>query len=167
MSLKDTAEKCDDIAAVNGFDPPSWDNIVVKLALVGTELGEARDGALGFGEGPLNEELADTAIRLLSILHSLWGRDWGDRVTSRKPKNLNTFAPIEVLLWPILGSVFKAIEERRHDSQIRTCQWIELALLETFRLADALSIDLDKEIEIKCNTNKGRGHLHGKSYAGG
>jgi NTP pyrophosphatase (non-canonical NTP hydrolase) len=167
FDLKQIAKECDDIAAANGFERPDWDNIVAKLAFTITELDEARDGARGQGADPLPEELADVAIRLLSALHGMWGDNWGDRVTHRHPKPIDTWTPVEVLLWPILGNICKAIEARRHDARSRVCQWIELALLETFRLADALGIDLNAEVVAKCEKNRGRGHLHGKAYAAG
>lgn len=178
--LKEIARECNEIASANGFDRPSWGNVVEKLAFVGTELDEARDGALGNTDDPLSEELADIAIRLLSILEALWGDGWGDRVTNRRPKPINTYAPIEVLLWPTLGYVFKAIEARRHvpevasvddetlrRSRARVGQWIELALLETWRIADALQVDLFAEIEKKSEKNRNRPYLHGKAYAAG
>ncbi len=39
---------------------------------------------------------------------------------------------------------------------------VEYALLELFRVADTLSIDLLREIDRKCEKNKGRERLHGK-----
>jgi len=167
FDLKQVARECDGIAAANGFERPNWDNLVAKLAFAIAELDEARDGARGHGSDPLAEELADTAIRLLSTIYGIWGDDWGDRVTNRVAKEIDTWTPVEVLLWPILGHICKAIEARRHDARSLACQWIELALLETFRLADALSVDLNTEVLAKCEKNRGRGHLHGKAYAAG
>jgi hypothetical protein len=167
FNLKQVAKQCDEIAIANGFERPSWDNLVIKLAFAITELDEARDGAHGTGEDPLAEELADTAIRLLSVLVAIWGDDWGDRVTHRHVSLNSAFAHIEVLLWPIVGHICKAMEARRHDNRSRVCQWIELAILETWRLADTLHIDLDTEVLAKCEKNKSRPHLHGKSYVVG
>ena len=167
LTLKETAALTNRIAAANGFDHPNWDNIIIKLALAGGELDEARDGAMGVGEDPIEEELADAAIRILSVLDSIWGEDWCDRVTTRHQKKISPFAPIEVLLWPTLGYLFKAMEMRRYDNRAETKTCIELALLEVFRLADALQINLMHAIWLKCEKNKGRPKLHGKGYAVG
>jgi hypothetical protein len=168
IDLKKVAKEAGEIAAANGFDRPTWDNVVAKLAFAMTELDEAHDGAYGIGDGaPLSEELADTAIRLLAILYGIWGDDWGDRVTNRTPKPINTWVPVEVLLWPALSRICKAIEARRHDQNSRVCQWIELAILELWRLADAMKIDLSAEVLLKCEKNRGRPYLHGKAYAAG
>ncbi len=160
--LQETAKDVDDIAKANGFDPPTWENIPIKLMLVVTELDEARDAVHGVGNDPLAEELADVAIRLLSILHSVWEDKWQDRVTGRSPRACNGFQTVETLLWPILDHVCKAVEAWRHDKKRDTMQRVELALLETFRLADLLYIRLHEEILLKTDKNAERPHLHGK-----
>jgi hypothetical protein len=165
MTLHEIAAECDRIAAANGFDQPTWDNLIVKLALAITELNEARDGVVGKGSDPIQEELADCAIRLLSILHAIWPEQWSERPLTGPV--IGTFAPIEVLLWPIVDHVCQAMETRRHDDRADTLVCIEYALKETRRLSVALGIDLTTEILIKCAKNAKRGHLHGKAYAGG
>lgn len=165
--LQRLAATCNQIATANGFDMPNWDNIVIKLALVGTELHEGRDNVYGLAADPLAEELADAAIRTLGILGSIWGDDWSDRVTGRGAHAVNPFAPIEVLLWPTLGYTFKAMEARRRDDKTEARMCLELALLELFRLSDALVIDLSAQILAKCEKNRTRAHLHGKAYAVG
>lgn len=75
--------------------------------------------------------------------------------------------PIEVLLWAPLGYVFKAMEARRHDDKPETRTCVELALLELYRLADALGFNMTYQITAKCEKNRNRAHLHGKSYAPG
>lgn len=165
--LKTIAVECSQIAADNGFERATWDNFVAKVAFAIGEVDEGRDGALGLAKDPLAEELADTAIRLLAVLGDIWGDAWGDRVLNRHPKPINMFTPIEVLLWPVVGHLCKAMEARRHDHRSRACQRVELALLELWRLGDALGIDLTDHVLAKCEKNRGRPHLHGKKYAVG
>ena len=164
--LHTTAEHVDGIAKDNGFDPPTWENLPVKLMLVVTEMDEARDAVHGVGNDPLDEELADIAIRLLSILHSIWGNEWMDRVEGRKSRtargHTTPYQTMETLMWPIMGHVCKAVEAWRHDNRRDTQQRVELALLETFRLADVLYIQLFEEIVNKSGKNEKRPHLHGK-----
>lgn len=167
--MREIAGECDRIAAANGFDPPTWENIVVKIALAITELDEARDAVHGVGVDPLGEELADTAIRILSILERLWPGEWIDRVNHERIKMypVHVFAPIEVLLWPACGRLCKAIELRRHDNRLDTRTHLEWALADVFTLATSLGIDLTTEILMKCAKNSKRAQLHGKKFAGG
>lgn len=166
-SLIEIATECNKIAEANGFDRPTWENFVNKIAFAITELDEGRDGALGFAEDPLSEELADTAIRLLSVLDAVWAFEWHDRVTNRTRKQINRFASIETLLWPTLGYLCKAIEAHRYDDRVKAESCVGLAVLEVWRLADAFEIDLMSEVLNKCEKNRGRGHLHGKAHAAG
>lgn len=167
MDIKQIAVVCNEIAEANGFERPSWDNFVAKIAFAITELDEGRDGTLGLASDPLGEELADTAIRVLSVLDAIWGDRWSDRITHRHPKPISAFAAIEVLLWPTLGYLCKAMECRRHDDRLGAETCLGLALLELWRLADALGIDLTEEVTKKCAKNRVRPHLHGKAYAAG
>ena len=136
--LLEIAQVCDDIAEKNGFEKPTWENLISKLAFVITEIDEARDGAYGTGD-PLEEELADIGIRLLSAMFSVWGPLMSDRISNRKPGNESPkYESIENLLWPIVGRVSKAMEAWRFDEKVDTLTHLELALLELWRLEDLL-----------------------------
>lgn len=163
-----TAERVAQIAAERGFDVADWDeNFVQKLAFVVTELDEAVQWVEGTGKDPIGVELADTAIRLMACLHQIWGKDWSpSRITHRRePRIVGLYEPIEVACWRVVRQLCKAIEAWRKNApgqgkkDAMIC--VELALLETFRMADRLGINLIAEIENKTSVNKGRPKQHG------
>jgi NTP pyrophosphatase (non-canonical NTP hydrolase) len=165
VNLHEMAALTADIAEGNGFAAPTWDTLPMKLMLAITELREARDSE---DRAALAEELADFALRTLAVLNRIWGDDWASsRIEGRQRTTGSFFYPIEVLLFPMISHLCFAVEdwrkERRVDAKIR----IELALLELWRLADRLGIDLETELMKKCEKNRGRGHLHGKVRAEG
>lgn len=173
-SVKELARQCREMADANGFQAPSWEgNFVHKTAYAITELDEAVDfvhGVTGPGGDPLDEELADTAIRILDLLGGIWGDDWCSRVESRRPSVMrpaHTFERLEVIVWPILGHLAKALEAYRHEDQGAAQQRLELALLECFRVADRAGVDLLSAIEAKIEKNRGRAKLHGKARSEG
>lgn len=133
-----------------GLDRPSRDNITVKLALVLTKLNDAQRACHAHRtchDSPI-DDLADVAIQLLSILDALWPDRWGNRVINRKPKPGTCFESIEVQLWPIVNYVCLGIKSRGNERNMQMC--IELALLETFRLAeDTLGYDLVSAVWVK------------------
>jgi len=117
-----------------------------------------------WGEDPLIEELADTAIRILDILYSVWGTDWADRTLDAfeiKPEG-GLFEPGEVALWKPLRLLCRGVEawrdERRTDVRIA----LELALRELFAFGIRLGVDLLVTMRWKNARNDGRGVLHGK-----
>ncbi len=174
MNLFEVAERVSRIASEKGFDKADWDeNFVQKLAFVITELDEAVQGAKGIGKDPVELELADVAIRLLACLYGVSGTSWSPgRIEGRRsPERIGVWQPIEVAVWPILRKVSEAIEcWRKNDPEIgRKDAMIccELALLETFRLADRMGIDLLSIIELKTIANAARPHLHGKGRSVG
>ena len=156
MSLQQWAEYVSRVAAEKGWQATTWENFVQKMAFAIGELDEGVDGGLGVGKDPLEVELADTAIRLLEALHNLFPNWSPGRVESRHPSQTpSRFQSIEQLLWKPLSKISKAIDcwrkGDRKDAQI--C--VELALLEVFRVADALGIDLMQEIAKKTHVNEG------------
>jgi NTP pyrophosphatase (non-canonical NTP hydrolase) len=163
------ADRVVEVNDANGFDRPTMDNLPTKLMLVVTELEEAAQSVEpGPGDDPLNEELADIAIRLLHILQSMWPNDWHLRVQDNAyPPRTNPFEQIEVLLWPILTQCCKATESWRKKYEPDTKIYIEYALAETLKLSRRLSYDLLKEIKAKVEKNAKRGHLHGKIRSAG
>lgn len=174
MSLHEVAARVSRIALEKGFDKADWDeNFVQKLAFVVTELDEAAQGAEGIGKDPVDRELADVAIRLLSCLHNISGDQWSaGRIEARRPPaRIGVWQPIEVALWPILRKLSQAIEcWRKNDPEIGKKDAMiccELALLETFRLADRMGIDLMAVIESKSTANAARPRLHGKGRSVG
>ena len=172
-TVHDLAKQCREVADANGFQAPDWEtNFVHKTAYALTEIDEAVDyvaGVTGHGEEPLGEELADTAIRILDLLEGIWGDGWASRVEGRRPHTDrdSPFQPIQVLVWPIVGHLCKALEAYRHDDRRAAQQRLELALLETYRTADLVGVDLTDEIEKKIEKNRGRAKLHGKARSEG
>ncbi|UCF48594.1 MAG: hypothetical protein JSU89_15745 [Myxococcales bacterium] len=166
MDIRSFAQSIHAVNLDNGFDPPSWENLPIKLMLATTELDEARAATDGTGVDPLGEEFADVAIRLLDILHTLWRDTWYDRRASKYPAGL-CFIPVEVLLWSILHWLCNATEQWRDNNQTDTRISLELALAETFALAHRLQIDLPSEMEQKLAKNMDRGQCHGRARSDG
>ena len=162
--MKKTAGLCHDIATANGFDPCTWDNLPIKAMLVITELHEAMDAADGVGD-PLSEELADIAIRLLGMLHGIWGDDWHVRpLVTPVGNNLER---IEVIMRPTGRAVSRAVEAWRCNNQVDARGWLEVALRNTRHVAIRVGVNLGDAIYLKCVKNRGRGKLHGKARAEG
>lgn len=175
--LRALAARVSAIAIEKGWQPPDWEtNFIQKLAFAITELNEGVDWVHGIGKDPIEMELADTAIRLLAVVHGLWPERWSPgRIESRRPPTLPSgaiahergfYQPIEVGVWPVVRHICDAMECWRKrdpewaqkDAMIST----EMAILETFRLADRLGIDLMVQIQKKAEINAQRPHLHGK-----
>lgn len=145
-----------------GFEPATWDNLPAKLLFVITELDEAADFTT---DANLAEELADTAIRLLGALHDLTRGKWCSRIQTRRQRwdAPRRHASLPDHLWPVVAEVSKAAEEWRKGRVSDTAMRMELALLEVWRAADRLGVDLDAEVEAKIVKNRTRPHLHGKA----
>jgi NTP pyrophosphatase (non-canonical NTP hydrolase) len=133
MNLKELAVEIRETNDANGFEAPTWDRLLSKLMLVVTELDEAVAAVKGDGKDPLEEELADAAIRLIDILKA-------------KP----------------LTMVCRAAEQWRYDNRTDVRIAIELALAALFGLASRLGIDLMAEMVRKTKRNALRGYRHGK-----
>lgn len=165
-SWNKAADRVVEVNDANGFDRPTMENLPIKLMLVVTELEEAaRSVEPGPDDDPLNEELADVAVRLLHILQSMWPNDWHLRVSDDYyyPPRTSPFKQIEVLLWPILIQCCKAAESWRKKYEIDVQIYIEYALAETLKLSRRLGYDLLEEAYAKVEKNAKRGHLHGKA----
>lgn len=147
----------------HGFDDATWANLPGKLGIAITELDELVDYFTEGGD-PYQEELADFAIRLLAILQNLEGDNWNfraPRIRSHELRGL-PLAPIEVVVWPIVSKVCKAIECWRKGNREDTICCLELALSETLRAAHRLGVDLVEEIDLKHRKNVARPKLNGK-----
>ena len=162
---KEAADRVVEVNDANGFDRPTMDNLPDKLMFVVTELNEAAQSVEpGPDDDPLNEELADTPIRLLHILQSMWPYEWHLRVQDNDyPPRTNPFEQIEVLLWPILAKCCDAVEDWRKERTVDMSINIEYALAETLKLSRRLGYDLLEEVKAKVEKNAQRGHLHGKA----
>lgn len=169
IDLKEMAEVIRETNRKNGFTRPSWDNLPIKVMMAVTELNEAMDAIKGEGEDPLIEELADTAIRVLDILESVWQHDWADRTVALLQTRLerNLFEPGEVALWRPLRMLCTAVESWRYENQGDTRISLEIALREVFTLALSLGVDLGTVIQWKNEKNATRGIRHGKARAEG
>jgi hypothetical protein len=165
VNLYVLAKQTSDVAAANGFDVPTFDNLPTKVAFAMTELFEAADAK--DDRTAFTEELADAVMRILGILYPVWGDDWtASRVEQRRRPPPGAFCaafdPVEVLLFAPFRHLCRAVEDWRYNLRGDVKIDLELALLELWRLADSLGLDLDWSIEQKLEKNKGRGHLHGK-----
>ena len=161
---KDMATRINEVNDANGWDRPTLETLPMKLMIVVTELDEAVMGSIGLGKDPLNEELADVAIRLLHILESVWPDSWTLR---NSVLNMNLYQNIEVSLWPIVHWLCSATEYWRSDKSLDTRISLETALSATRRIARTLGFDLVADIKQKTERNAERGHLHGRAKSAG
>lgn len=161
-TLHTLARRIREVNDANDFDKPTWETLPTKLMFVITEFDEAVAAVMGTGPDPLQEELADAAIRLIDVLESVWPDDWANRVV-KKPASRPCLERIEVLVWTPIQFICLATEVWRYERKgdVRTA--LEIALRETFTLADRLSINLIQEIQDKVKRNAARGRLHGKT----
>jgi len=162
---KEAAAEVCRVNDMNGFDRPTWDNLLSKSMLVVTELDEACTATKDSIADPLNEELADTAVRLLHILESVWPLDWNMRGYIQR--HMSVYHPIEILLWPIVHQICWAVEFWRKDKVHDTRICLEQALAKINELACRCGYDLFTEVIEKVAKNAKRGHLHGKKRSDG
>lgn len=168
MSIYELAKSIRETNEKNGFDKPTWDNLPTKVMFAVTELDEGMDAITGEGADPLTEELADTAIRILDILHSIWGDEWADRTTeSKRVRCESVFEPGEVALWRPLRMLCKGVECWRHEKKSDVRIALEMALREVFVLGVKLGVDLQVDVEWKNAKNATRGLRHGKARSEG
>jgi len=168
MSIYEVAKAIRETNEANGFDCPTWENIPSKVMFAVTELDEGMDAITGEGADPLSEELADTVVRILDVLHALWGNDWADRtsdILSIQP--VGVFEPGEVTLWRPLRMLCKCVESWRHDKRSDVRVALEMAVRELFIIGSKLGVDLHAEVEWKNGKNASRGKLHGKVRSAG
>lgn len=180
--LMEVAARARRISTDKGFDLPNWDtNFPTKTLLVITELDEAVQFIDGHGKDPVEIELADAAIRIMSTLEGIWQGEWSaSRVETRimpvRPdRRVGLYAPLQVSVWPIIRNLCKATESWRksapgddtsiHKTDAKIC--MELALLETFRLADKIGVNLRSLIDAKCDRNEQRPMFHNKGRSAG
>jgi len=153
----------------NGFDPPTWQNLPIKVMLVITEIDEAVQAAKGGSTDPLPEELADIWIRISGILAALWEDEWAVRYGKVEAESV--YQPIELHLWPIVSWCSKAVEAWRHDHRDDTRTYLELALKATAQtcrtLGGHLGVDLTDEVRKKLAKNASRERFHGKAKSSG
>lgn len=165
--MHDIAQKCREIAESKGFDVCTWENLATKLMFVVSEIDETCEAMCELSRldnfDKFTEELADIAIRTMTILETLWP-DWSTgRIEQRHPHYFGrSFQRPEVLLWPLIRYARKGLEHWRNDERRDTQQCLELMLLELWRLADTLTVNLDHHIQRKIMKNTGRPMRNGK-----
>lgn len=160
------ARRIGEVNQKNGWDLSTYDNVPTKVMMAVTELDEGVQGVKGTGPDPLEIEIADTVIRLLSILEGVWPGQWVLR-HGCSPQKGQRFRDIEVLLWPILGFLCRAVESWRFDKREDVQASLECAIAECRSLARLLGFDLFRAMEAKVALNAARGHWHGKAKAAG
>lgn len=167
--LHDIAKRCAATAAAKGFDACTWENLPTKLMFVVTEIDEACEAMEEDAqESKVGEELADIAIRTLVVLETLWPDDWSEgRIVGRYRQTRRRHESPWVMLWPLLRYARIAIHHWRMDEHEYTRQSLELLLLELWRLADRIRIDLDGCIQLKADANELRPARNGKKRSEG
>jgi hypothetical protein len=167
--LKELARDIHATNLQNGFDPPNRDNLPAKIMFAVTELDEGMQAIAGTGDDPLVEELADTAIRILDVLHSLWDNDWVDRtvdVPEIRPEG-GLWEPGQVALWRPLRMLCKAVESWRYGEWGDVKIALEIALRDLYMIGLRLGVDLHGLIAWKNDRNGTRGKWHGKARSDG
>lgn len=168
------ARRAGRIAIDRGFEPPSWANYPTKMMGVVTEIEEAIEALHNGAPADAAEEMADIVLRALDMLESIWGEEWSaaridDRDTART-RILLAGEP-RMLFAPHMSMIRKSIEAWRrtvdpaslYGSDARIA--LELTVVETFRLADRLGVDLLDALDRKCERNASRATLNGKAQA--
>lgn len=164
------SKEIDRVNTANGFEPPTWDNLPVKLMLVITELEEGRESVvLTSPQDTLEVEMADVCIRLLSILHTLTGGSWvwQEPITEYRRGVHNHYCQ-EV--WPVVRWCCRAVEDWRRDLRDDAITAVAYALRDTINASVKMGIskrELLSVIEWKVEKNSKRGHLHGKARTDG
>ena len=171
-------DECHKIACDNGFEDEQLSERH-SLCMVITELSEAveadrndRHACVGmfrssrmhnevtgfecFIKDTVEDELADTAIRILSLC-GMSGYDIGIGVTDIVKKGDFSVELAYFKSARFTECIFTIVE----DLMTVGC---DLALYDLFILADALNIDLMEHIRLKMEYNKTRERLHGKRY---
>lgn len=166
--IHELADKIRKVNADNGFDAPTWDNLPIKVMLIVTEIDEGHQAIYKSTADTIQIELADMAIRVLDLLHGVWGVKW----TTRKwPEDgFPTYGPLkpyEQVIWPTISFCCAAVEAWRKNDKKDTEIALTFALREIFVAAASMQINLFPEIEAKVAKNATRGHLHGKARADG
>lgn len=160
MDWHEIAKTISEDVQAKGFEAVTEENVLGKLMLVVTELNEAREFVHGMEDDPIEEEIADVVIRILQALHDLYGINWTVHRFAVHCKH--SFAPIEVMLWPILDNVCHAAEDWRKDDHLDVKYHLINAIAECFRFSERLGFDLEDAIQQKMEKNRGRPPLHGK-----
>lgn len=152
-SLAETARRN---AERKGFDVRTWENLPGSLLFVVGELDEITRSTTGYAS-----ELADTAIRTLTIMQTVFP-DWRLRQrVGEEPWSPHLATLLECDLWPVVRWVSIAGQAWRHQDRDKVCRCLENVIAECFRLAGVFRVDLVVEIERKLAVNEARPHLHG------
>ncbi len=160
---KGLAERITEVNDDNGWDRPEFETLPIKLMLVSTELVEAVEATRVKGRECYTAELADTAIRLLHVLDSIWPSTWH----VRSALEVDPFQSMEQIVWPVFSDMCKAVESWRHNNEVDARGWLEGAFANILSISDALDFDLYEEMSKKVEINATRGYLHGcKNSAG-
>jgi hypothetical protein len=165
--LHETASLCARIAEAHGFDACTWENFPTKIVFVVSEIDETREAMAVFGGDTIREEMTDIAIRTMVVLETLWPGWSTGRITQRAIRTQSVFTDAESLLWPMISYAVKALHHWRNEERTDAGQCLELLLLELWRLADRLRIDLDSSIQIKMDKNELRPMRNGKKRSEG
>jgi hypothetical protein len=166
--LHETASLCAKIADDHGFDVCTWENFPTKIMFVVSEIHETRDEMYRpYREHKVDEEMADIAIRTMVILETLWPGWSTGRITQRRLDTKSVFEKAESLLWPMISYAVKALHHWRNEERTDAGQCLELLLLELWRIADRLKIDLDGSIQLKMDVNEQRPMRNGKKRSEG
>jgi len=72
------------------------------------------------------------------------------------------YAGVRQNLWGILERICDATESWGHEEKVNTLIHLEMALVNTRKVAKLYAVDLPRSIDEKLIINSNRGFLHGK-----
>lgn len=187
--LNKLAREILEINQANGWSvtqPSDMDDSPYKipaiLALIHSEISEAWEAFHGADRDNFGEELADVIIRILDMLGGLgvdieaqvsFGRDqippmeslnqigaWRTTEIASAGAAAKPSDGIEFLLF-LHGQTSACLECFRKNMEVDFFWEATMLLLNTLGFADLARIDMDREVALKLEKNKGRGYRHG------
>lgn len=144
-----------------GFKPMTWETFPTRLMCVVAELTELEEAILRGDHDEIALEISDVSMYLITMIIDGWASRWGKREAHG---GAVLTAPPEVLTGPIRRYVVSAFEGWRLDterSRVDAGINLELALLETMRLAKSLRVHLPGAISAKIVLLNEREFLNG------
>lgn len=162
------AKSAAEINAKNGFYQAGSGTVLETIgvvALIGTEVEEARGAIDDMHAAGVSEELADAAIRTVSVIFNLVGDNWNFRVPSARSVHRVRHEHVASAECEIYSTLMHGIEQyRKTGSHEILAEYLEFVLRAIVEMHDAYCprFDIGHSIEEKLEVNSERPYMHGK-----